>query len=238
MAAMNLLTAMNLLAGSSPTSSVGIPDAAAKLIVIISSLIYVVAEIFVFIKVGEAWWKALIPIYGQFLLFRIAGKPFLYWIEFIFTIPCVAFSAYSYSTPALLLPALLCAVVLIVAQVRFCLALSRSFGHETAFSVGLLLLPHIFLFVLAFDGSVYLGDYIPGAAVRIAKSKGFYEEPEDVPFYYDTETSDASENADGTGNSEDARADGGTCAADDTDGGTCAADDTDKPDEHGGSDPE
>ena len=232
------MAAMNLLAGSSLTSSVGNLQAAIGLIGIISYLIYTLAEIFVFIKVGESWWKALIPIYGDFLLFRIAGKPFLYWVELIFTFPCVAFSAYSDSTPALLLPALLCSVVLIVAQVRFCLALSRSFGHESAFSAGLLFLPHIFLFILAFDGSVYLGNYIPGAAVRIAKSKGFYEEPEDVPFYYDTGTSDASENADGTGDSEDAQADGGTCAADDTDGGTCAANDTDKPDEHGSSDPE
>ena len=216
------MAAMNLLAGSSLTSSVGNLQAAIGLIGIISYLIYTLAEIFVFIKVGESWWKALIPIYGDFLLFRIAGKPFLYWVELIFTFPCVAFSAYSDSTPALLLPA----------------SLSRSFGHEPAFSVGLLLLPHIFLFILAFDGSVYLGNYIPGAAVRIAKSKGFYEEPEDVPFYYDTETSDASENADGTGGSEDAQADGGTCAADDTDGGTCAANDADKPGEHGSSDPE
>ena len=222
------MATMNLLAESSLTSSVGNLEAAIRLIGIISYLIYTLAVIFVFIKVGEAWWKALIPIYGQFLLFRIAGKPFLYWVELIFTIPCVAFSAYSVSTPALLLPALLCSVVLIVVQLRFCLALSRSFGHESAFSAGLLLLPHIFLFILAFDGSVYLGDYIPGAAVRIAKSKGFYEEPEDVPFYYDTETSDASENADGTSGSEDAQADGGTCATNDTD----------KPDEHGGSDPE
>lgn len=232
------MAAMNLLAGSSLTSSVGNLEAAIRLIGSISYLIYTLAEVFVFIKVGESWWKALIPIYGDFLLFRIAGKPFLYWVELIFTIPCVAFLAYSDSTPALLLPALLCAGVLLVIQLRFCLALSRSFGHESAFAAGLLFLPRIFLFILAFDDSVYLGNYIPGAAVRIAKSKGFYEEPEDVPFYYDTETSDASENADGTGGSEDAQADGGTCAADDTDGGTCAANDTDKPDEHGGSDPE
>ena len=222
------MAAMNLLAGSSLTSSVGNPEAAIRLIGIISYLIYMVAWMFLFIRVGELWWKALIPIYGQYLVFKIVGKPFYFWLEIILALLYAVIYITPAAVPILMLYTLIFAVVLVVIHVNYCHTLAKSFGHGAAFTLGLIFLPHIFLFVLAFDGSVYLGNYIPGAAVRIAKSKGFYEDSEDVPFYYDTETSDASENAAGTGGSEDAQADGGTCAADDTD----------KPDEHGGSDPE
>ncbi len=224
------MTAMNLLAESAFTDTI-VPDAVTVWGGILFYLIYMVAELFLFIKVGESWWKALIPIYGQYLLFKIAGKSFYYWIEVVFLFAYGAFFVYSVVAPALVFLALLCAIALLVVQVSFCSALAKSFGHGAAFTLGLIFLPYIFLFVLAFDGSVYIGEYVPNAAVGRAMRKGFYG-GSDNP-YRDTETPGVAKIAGDTGVSDNEQADPDTLqAASDNrqaDGGTGAACSAEKP---------
>ncbi len=225
-----IMTAMNLLAESAFTDTI-VPDAVAVWGGILSYLIYMVAWMFLFIRVGELWWKALIPIYGQYLVFKIVGKPFYFWLEIILALLYAVIYITPVAVPILMLYTLILVVVLIVVHVNYCRALAKSFGHGAAFTLGLIFLPYIFLFVLAFDGSVYIGEYVPNAAVGRAMRKGFYG-GSDNP-YCDTETSDTAKIADDTGVSDNVQADPDTMqAASDNmqaDGGTDAACSAEKP---------
>jgi hypothetical protein len=91
----------------------------------------------IFEKAGKPGWAAIIPIYNVIVLLEIVGRP-VWWILLLF-IP----------------------VVNIVVGFLLALDLSRSFGHELAFALGLFFLGFIFYPILAFGGDTYRG---PAAA--------------------------------------------------------------------------
>ncbi|QGQ21053.1 signal peptidase I [Cellulomonas sp. JZ18] len=100
----------------------------------------------VFRKAGEPGWQGFVPILNTFVLLKIAGRP-LWWF-------------------LLLLVPVVNVVVLIVLWND----VSKSFGHGPGFTVGLVLLPLIFLYVLWLDGSTYRGPAAaqPAAAPAVA----------------------------------------------------------------------
>jgi hypothetical protein len=82
-------------------------------------------------KSNNPGWSVIIPIYNVLIYLKVIGKPW-YWI-FLFCIPFVN----------------------IVFHIWGCNLLSKKFGKEEGFTVGLVLLPFIFLPILGFDNSVY-----------------------------------------------------------------------------------
>lgn len=91
----------------------------------------------IFEKAGKPGWAAIIPIYNVIVLLEIVGRP-VWWVLLLF-IP----------------------VVNIVIGFLLALDLSRSFGHDLAFALGLFFLGFIFYPILAFGGDTYRG---PAAA--------------------------------------------------------------------------
>jgi hypothetical protein len=91
----------------------------------------------IFEKAGKPGWAAIIPIYNVIVLLEIVGRP-VWWVLLLF-IP----------------------VVNVVIGFLLALDLSRSFGHDLAFALGLFFLGFIFYPVLAFGGDTYRG---PAAA--------------------------------------------------------------------------
>jgi len=91
----------------------------------------------IFEKAGKPGWAALIPIYNVIVLLEIVGRP-VWWIILLF-IP----------------------IVNLVVGFMLALDLSRSFGHDVAFALGLFFLGFIFYPILAFGGDTYRG---PAAA--------------------------------------------------------------------------
>ena len=87
----------------------------------------------IFQKAGRPTWAAFIPIYNLIVLIEVAGKPA--WWFLLFLIPFVNI-----------------VIFVIVAH-----HLSMSFGHGGWFTVGLVFLNWIFLMILAFGSSRYLG---------------------------------------------------------------------------------
>ena len=104
-------------------------------LVIFAFFIWVLWRIFE--KAGKPGWAALIPIYNVIVLLDIVGRP-VWWI-LLFLIP----------------------IVNIVVGFILALDLSRSFGHDLAFALGLFFLGFIFYPVLAFGSDSYRG---PAAA--------------------------------------------------------------------------
>ena len=98
--------------------------------------IYAIAVIpywVIFTKAGEEGWKALIPIYSTIVLLKVVGRP--WWWILLFLIPLVN-------------------LVVFVIMLH---GLSTSFGHGAGFTLGLIFLSLIFLYILAFGSSTYRG---------------------------------------------------------------------------------
>lgn len=104
------------------------------------TLIYIVFIVFyiyclwrIFVKATKPGWAAIIPIYNILVELEIVGRPW-YWLLLMF-IP----------------------VVDVVLGIIILFRMAKVFGHSTGFGFGLLFLSPIFIPILAFDESKYLG---------------------------------------------------------------------------------
>jgi hypothetical protein len=85
----------------------------------------------VFTKAGRQGWAAIVPIYNLIILLEITKQPL--WMAFLFFIP----------------------VGNIVAIILVDIELAARFGKSSGFAVGLILLPVVFLPILAFSDANY-----------------------------------------------------------------------------------
>jgi ABC-type sulfate transport system permease subunit len=87
----------------------------------------------VFTKAGKPGWASLIPIYNAYVMLVIAGKPG-WWLVLMF-IP----------------------VANLVVGILACIGLAERFGKGGGFAAGLILLPIVFVPILAFGSAKYQG---------------------------------------------------------------------------------
>jgi hypothetical protein len=96
-------------------------------------LFFLIAEWKIYTKAGKPGWAVIVPIYNMLILLEIIGKP--WWWLLLMLIPGV--------------------------NIVFCIwainLLSKSFGKDTGFTIGLLILPIIFLPMLGFGSATYVG---------------------------------------------------------------------------------
>ena len=97
------------------------------------SVVIIIAQWKIYEKAGKPGWAILIPIYNLIVLLEIVGKP-IWWI-FLFLIPFVN----------------------IIFGIWVINLLSKSFGKNEGFTIGLLLLPFIFYPILGFGNTEYVG---------------------------------------------------------------------------------
>ena len=87
----------------------------------------------VFTKAGIPGWASLVPFYSQYCLFQMAfGNG---WLFLLCLVPCVNL------------------VILVICYIK----LAQSFGKGAGFGVGLIFLNPIFLMILGFGDSTYIG---------------------------------------------------------------------------------
>ena len=91
----------------------------------------------IYSKAGKPGWASIVPIYNIIVLLKIVGKP--WWWLILMLIPIVNI------------------VILIMVYHN----LSLSFGKGGGFTVGLILLGIVFLPILAFGDSKYIGGAVP-----------------------------------------------------------------------------
>ena len=112
------------------------------------------------IKAGEPGWKSLIPVYNGIVLYGKAWEVKWFWITFLFTF--LTYFANSLAkqgiaaTPMTVL-ALAAGMVGAVLLFLFNQRLAAAFGKSKGFGVGLWLLNPIFMLILAFGASTYIG---------------------------------------------------------------------------------
>lgn len=91
----------------------------------------------VFTKAGQPGWAAIIPIYNLYIITQIVGRP-VWWVV-LFFVPFVNF------------------IALIITMND----LSKSYGQGMGFTIGLILLSPIFIPILGFGPSTYVGPSAP-----------------------------------------------------------------------------
>ena len=89
----------------------------------------------VFEKAGRPGWEGIVPIYNLYILLKIVGKPTWWLVLFLIPVVNYVFLIWTYNM------------------------LSKSFGKEEGFTVGLVLLGFIFLPILAFGDAHYIGPF-------------------------------------------------------------------------------
>jgi hypothetical protein len=94
----------------------------------------------VFSKAGQPGWAIIVPIYNVIVMLKVAGKP-LWWILLMF-IPFVN----------------------MIVGILVMAALAKNFGKGAGFTVGLVLLPMIFIPILGFGSAQYQAAAAPPAA--------------------------------------------------------------------------
>ena len=149
-------------------------ESVASTVEFISSLLYlacfvimIIAEWKLFKKFGEKQWKSLIPGYNSYLMYRYTWKPSAFWIYIVST---VAFNVlHSESTEMtqhspdsiwvtiLLLVALPFGILTAVYSILSALRIAESFGKGKLFCIGLVLLYPIFISILGYGKSKYVG---------------------------------------------------------------------------------
>ena len=108
----------------------------AALFLVLGLIGYVVSSLGlmgVFKKADQPAWAAFVPVYNMVVLLQVVGRP-LWWLVL------------------LLIPG-----VNVVALIVIYHDLSKSFGHDAGFTVGLVLLSVVFLWILWLGSSTYRG---------------------------------------------------------------------------------
>ena len=123
----------------------------------IGSLIYVICRWRIFTKAGEKGWKALIPYYATYTEYSIT------WIGILGIVMLLLFPVSGYLTSTYEVASLMYIIGTVLGLVASVIGfmqfhkLSRAFGHGFGFTLGLIFLNPIFMLILAFGKSQYVG---------------------------------------------------------------------------------
>lgn len=103
-------------------------------VIYLAIIVLMIASLWkIFMKAGKPGWACLIPIYNIIVLLEICGKP-MWWIV-LMLIPFVN----------------------IIVMILLTVSLAKSFGKDTVFAIGLVLLGFVFYPILAFGDAKYVG---------------------------------------------------------------------------------
>ncbi|WP_286356865.1 DUF5684 domain-containing protein [Ileibacterium valens] len=117
-----------------------------------------------FEKAHESGWKAIIPIYNFYLLFKIAWQSRMFWLWLAFSVGSVLLSVYSTS----MLMYYIAIALSIVASVMLAVLwynVSLAYGHGFGYFLGLYLLNPIFIMILGFGNSRFIGNRYEGSGI-------------------------------------------------------------------------
>ncbi len=127
------------------------------IIILLLVLFITVCNWIIYEKAGQPGWAAIIPLYSTIIRLKIAGKPISWvaWtIQYIFFAVVNAIDRGGVITGVLYFFSLVAFFVINVITLN---GLSKSFGKDAGFTVGLLFLPFIFFPMLAFGSAKYIG---------------------------------------------------------------------------------
>lgn len=119
----------------------------------------------VFIKAGQPGWAAIVPVYNIYILTQIVGRP-AWWVllPFASVIPVLGW------------------IVALGSEIILMNDLSKSYGKDTGFTVGLVLLPPVFIPILGWGQAGYVGPMATGFGLPV--TPGGYQSGPGAPGGY------------------------------------------------------
>ena len=124
---------------------------ALKFLAIVAILVYHIGLYKLFEKADKSGWKALIPFYNIAIIIEIVHRP-KWWIIIISLLFILPVIAYYTQVPMLNILLIFPIIPMLVTLVE----LSKSFDKPVLFTVGMVILPIIFIMIIGFDESQYL----------------------------------------------------------------------------------
>ncbi|MHB8264102.1 MAG: DUF5684 domain-containing protein [Acidimicrobiales bacterium] len=120
--------------GGNLVTSMPVGASVVLLVIYLAVLVfYGVAMWRIYTKAGQPGWAAIIPFYNMWVLLKIVGRPGWWFVMLLIPFVNIVFMIIVYSD------------------------LSKSFGHDAGFTLGLIFLSFIFFPILAFGQSRYVG---------------------------------------------------------------------------------
>ena len=123
-------------------------------------LLQIIANWRIFTKAGEAGWKSIIPVYSDYISYKIAWQTSYFWLVFILGI--VASCVQAYANPngdnvMLLMIVSLIKIITGIISIMYSIKLARAFGRGIGFALGLIFLSPIFMLILGLGDDRYYG---------------------------------------------------------------------------------
>lgn len=118
-------------------------------------IIRVIAQWKIFTKAGEAGWKSIIPIYNEWILYKFTWKAYMAIVAIVLVSLGTMFTQVGGALSTI------GGILSFAAFVIECIdmhKLSKAFGHGGGFTAGLIILKPIFLLILGFGSSRYVGN--------------------------------------------------------------------------------
>lgn len=127
-------------------------------------ILEVIGRWMVYNKMREPGWKALIPVYSNYTLYREVWEAKYFWIVFAGSVIELALSGvtmdllYTSATGYSMMIVVMSVVNLAIMAIRIVAMykVSTAFGHGAGFAVGLYILPWLFFLILGVGKSEYI----------------------------------------------------------------------------------
>ena len=126
------------------------------IVALILWVLQVIALWRIFTKAGQSGWKALIPVYNIYIMFKLSWSTMWFWISLIAFFVASALLSFVTVTACVVIGGLLMlfyAVLMLIMLFKFV----RSFNWGVGMFILTILFPIIMLFVLAFGKAEYIG---------------------------------------------------------------------------------
>lgn len=127
---------------------------------IILYVLFVIGLWKIFVKAGEKGWKAIIPVYNAYIMFKIFWNTKMFWILLGVAFGAGILAGLFGGDPNNMnlfgnLITLAAGIFELVIDIMLDNRMSKSFGHGAGFTVGLVFLPFIFTMILGYGGDKY-----------------------------------------------------------------------------------
>lgn len=108
-----------------------------------------VVRVKLFEKMGISGWKAIVPVYGDFVLYDVVVGGYSKWI-YVVAIIISTCTAMSFTDVGIFI-SMIASIMLFVLQIQLMHCIAISFGKQDGWTVGLIFLYPIFAGILAFS---------------------------------------------------------------------------------------
>ena len=125
---------------------------------LIFTVLLIIAWWKIFVKAGEQGWKSLIPIYNIYIMFKLFWNTKMFWTTIGVVFGCSLLGAIFTNVAGGVISSILTiasGIFGLVIDIMLSNRQSKSFGHGTGFTLGLIFLPNIFTLILGFNKDKY-----------------------------------------------------------------------------------